>query len=98
MQTRRAGRRRVTRKQSDDWAVLAVPPSKLEARMYEKGYTYRTLAPVVGHESHSHLYRLCKGVTKTTSTRTADTLEAVLDVRGLFFARMSARTGNRVAA
>lgn len=86
------------RKPDDEWAVLAVPPGKLGKRIDDKGYSLRTLADLCGHASHSHIYRLTRGDVKTTSVRTADVMEAVLDARGLLFARMSAKSSNRNAA
>lgn len=86
------------RKPEDEWAVLAVPPAKLAKRVEDKNLSVRGLADLCGHASHSHLYRLMKGDVKTTSTRTADVVEAVLDARGLLFARMSARSTDRAVA
>lgn len=86
------------RKPEDEWAVLAVPPGKLAKRVDDKGYSVRGLADLCGHASHSHIYRLMRGDVKTTSIRTAEILEAVLDARGLLFARMSAKSSNPAAA
>ena len=99
-QNRRSGRsKNVARKPSDEWAVLAVPAARLKKRIEDRGISLRQLADMCGHSSHSHLWRLLQGKeVKTTSVHTADVLETVLDARGLLFARMSARTSNRVAA
>lgn len=96
--SRNTGRRQVARKPEEEWAVIAVPAVKLERRIREKGYSLRELADKCGHASHSHIYRLARGDVKTTSLRTADLLESLLDARGLFFARMSARSVDRTAA
>lgn len=89
---------KVPRKPEDEWAVLAVPAAKLDDRLDKKGISTRQAATLAGHASHSHIWRLRKGLVNTTSTHTADVLEAITDSRGLLFARMSARTSNRVAA
>lgn len=87
------------RKPEDEWAVLAVPKPKLKKRAKDKQASVRALADLCGHRSHSHIWRLMNDPeVKTTSAHTADVLEAVLDARGLLFARMSAKSGNRVAA
>lgn len=88
----------MARKPEDEWAVLAVPASKLSRRLLDKQISVRQAADLCGHASHSHIWRLTKGQVKTTSVHTADVLEAITDSRDLLFARMSAKTSNRVAA
>lgn len=90
---------KVPRKTEDEWAVLAVPGATLEKRLKLKEYSVRKAAAMCGHQSHSHIWRLMHDpAVTTTSIHTADMLEAITDSRGLLFARMSARTSNRVAA
>lgn len=95
--TRRKGARSMPRKQGDDYAVLAVSPAKLEARILDKYPSVRHFAGLVGHSSHTHIWRLTKGQIKTTSTRTADVMEALLDCKGFLFAHMSAKPTSRAA-
>ena len=90
-------RRRVRRKPEDTYAVLAPAPAELDKRVRRRG-SYRDAADFCGHSSHTHIYRLCKGETKTTSVRTADLLEAYCDASGLLFARMSVGSGKQSAA
>jgi hypothetical protein len=87
----------MTRKPGDDYAVLAVSPTKLEERILAKYPSVRAFAGLVGHSSHTHIWRITKGQTRTTSSRTADVMEALLDAQGFLFARMSARSGDRAA-
>lgn len=88
----------MTRRPTDEYAVLAISPEKLEKRIRERLGSVRKAADLLGHASHSHLYRLTKGEIRTTSPRTADVLEALLDAKGLLFARMSARSDSRDVA
>jgi hypothetical protein len=88
----------MSRKPEDEYAVLAVAPEKLEKRIRDRLGSVRKAADLCGHASHSHLWRLTKGEIRTTSPRTADVLEALLDAKGLLFARMSARSDNQDAA
>lgn len=88
----------MSRPPEGDYAVLAIPHEKLERRIKERLGSLRNAADLCGHASHSHLWRLCKGKIRTTSPRTADVLEALLDAKGLLFARMSARSDNQDVA
>ena len=97
MTTRCTGRSKVSRKPDDTYAVLAIQPAALKKRIREKNLSIRGLADLAGHASHSHLYRLTTGEIKTTSVRTADVVEAILDARGLLFGRVTAKPLSRAA-
>lgn len=98
MTTKTRRRVAVTRKIHDEYAVLAVPPEKLEERILKKYGSFRAFAALTGHASHSHIWRITKGKVRTTSTRTADVMEALLDGQGLLFARMSVKSDDQKAA
>ena len=90
--------KRMPRKRDDEWAVLALMPAKLTERMKAKDLSTRDMARLCGHASHTHIYRLTTGATKTTSIDTANVMEAVLDLRGILFARMSTKTADMAGA
>jgi len=88
----------VPRKADDSYAVLAVAPEKLEERILKQYGSVRHFAGLTGHASHTHIWRLTKGQVRTTSTRTADVMEGLLNAQGLLFARMAVKSSDRRVA
>lgn len=93
MNTRR--RRSVSRRVDDMYAVLAVTPAQLNERIIKKYGSVRSFSRLCGHASHSHIYRMTRGEVRTTSPRTADVMEALLDLQGMLFARMVVKSNDR---
>jgi hypothetical protein len=90
--------RKVPRKADDSYAVLAVAPEKLEERILKQYGSLRHFANLAGHSSHTYIWRIAKGEVRTTSTRTADVMEGLLNAQGLLFARMLVKSDDRSAA
>lgn len=95
MATKTRRRPAVSRRVDDQYAILAITPAQLNERIIKKYGSVRAFSRLCGHASHSHIYRMTIGTVRTTSPRTADVMEALLDLQGMLFARMVVKSNDQ---